>query len=286
MTLVSWNPSSYIKTIPDLILGEGAAVWTKTTNPVLKPESPRKLPEVIFTRYPRMAKYLNTLTAPENATRPVISTPSTIRQKTINYPSILPPELPETQAVTACSGYPADIMPRNEIIEPVDGVETPTFEPIARQSVHEAVVGVQGNIKASKMTPATHLDRLTEVAVPGDGLVSTAGLPVLDTRPVKPIAPRLRLPERYAIPVTQRNESMAQKSTGIPNNSAPETGKTEEELLMEQLTLIDERFSRNSAGKINDWIYGGSRLTEGASVSPSGRWNSCFQPFPHKFHIN
>lgn len=264
MPLVSWNSSSYIKTIPDLILVEGADVWTKTTNPVLKPEGSKKLPEVIFTRYPRMAKYLNTLAAPENSTRPVISTSSTVRQKTIVCPSILPPELPETQAVTAGTGYPAD-----EIIDPVDRVETSIFEPVPRRSGHEAVC-VQGNIM-SKMTPAIHLDRLTEVTVPGDRLVGTAGLPILDTRPVKPISPRRRLPERYAIPVTQRNESVVQKSTSIPNNSVPETGKTEEELLMEQLTLIDERFSRDSAGKINDWIYSESRLTESSSVSPSGR---------------
>lgn len=270
MPLVSYNSSSYIGTVPDLILVEGAALWTKTTNPVLKPEGSKKLPEVIFTRYPRMAKYLNTLAAPGNSTQPVISTPSTIRQKTINCPSILPPELPEMQAVMAGSGY-SGVIPKNDIVEPVDGVETPIFEPIPRQSVHEVVVGVQGNIMASKMMPAIHLDRLTEVTVPGGGLVSTAGLPILDTRPVKPISPRRRLPERYAIPVTQRNESMAQKSTGILRNSVPETGKTEEELLMEQLTLIDERFSRDSAGEINDSIYGGSRLTEGASISPSGR---------------
>lgn len=198
-----------------------------------------------------MAKYLNTLTAPENSVRRVISNPSTDHEKTIARPSIPPRELSEEQTGTADSGCPADVMPRNEIIEPGDGVQKPIFELVSPKSVHEGVC-VQGNITESKIVPAVYPERLIEGTISQDGLVGTAGIAISDTGPMKPISPRRRLPERYAIPVTaQRNELATQKSS-TTDHGVPETGKTEEELLMEQLTLIDERFSRESTGKLNN----------------------------------
>lgn len=211
----------------------------------------KALPEVIFTRYPRMAKYLNTLTAPENSVRRVIFNPSTVHEKAIARPTIPPRELAEEQTGTASSGCPADVMPGNEIIKPGDGVEESIFELVSSKSVHERVRVQGSNIMESKIVPAIYPERSIEGTVSRDELVGTAGLAISDTGPVKPISPRRRLPERYAIPVTAQRSELAVQKSGTADHGVPETGKTEEELLMEQLTLIDERFSRESTGKIN-----------------------------------
>lgn len=243
-----------MRNIPDLILVGGAAIWTEATNPVFKPEDhcSRELPEVIFTRYPRMAKYLNTPTAPGNPVKQVIFNHSTVHGKAIVRPSTPPRELAKAQTRAAGSGCPADVViPGNEITEPGNEVERPIFELVSPKSVHEEV-HVQGNTMESKIVPDIYPERSIEGTVSRDGLVRTAGFAISDTGPVKLISPRRRLPERYAIPVTaQRNEIAVQK-LGTVDHGVPDTGKTEEELLMEQLTLIDERFSRESTGKLNN----------------------------------
>lgn len=205
-------------------------VGAEVTNPVFKPEDQcfKKLPEIVLTRYPKMAKYLNTLPAPTRA----ISIPSLPREKQTACPKIPPREPAEEGAGATGSGGPGDSTPRNEIMESGDGIETPIFELVPRKSRRKAV-RIQGNTVESKMLPIFHH--------------------IPDTGPVGPVSLRPSLPERYAIPVTvQRNGFVAQKSTGIPVHGVQETAKTEEELLMEQLTLIDERFSRESVGKLSD----------------------------------
>lgn len=197
---------------------------------VTKPEDQcfKKLPEIVLTRYPKMAKYLNTLPAPMRA----ISIPSLPREKQTACPTTPPREHAEEGAGTTGSGGPGDATPRNEVVESEDGIETPIFKLVPRKSRRKAV-RIQGNTVESKMLPIFHH--------------------IPDTGPVGPVSLRPSLPERYAIPVTvQRNEFVAQKSTGIPVHGVREAAKTEEELLMEQLTLIDERFSRESVGKLSD----------------------------------
>lgn len=198
--------------------------------PVFKAEDQhfKEIPEVVLTRYPRMAKYLNTLPAPENPTGQVTPAPEPLREK-ITWLGMPPREIDEDGVRTTESESLVDVTPGGGI-KSGGGAETSIFELIPRKSRRKAV-RVQGNTVESKILPAINLP---------------------DIEPVKPVSQRPRLPERYAIPITARvSESGTQKPTDIPGHSVLETGKTEEELLMEQLALIDERFSRESVGKLN-----------------------------------
>lgn len=195
-----------------------------------------------------MARYLGTLAVPENSTRQAVPTPSTVDEGA----ATLPQEIVGGEVGTTERGGPVDITPEDKIIEPGDGVETPIFELVPRRSRRKAV-RVQGITVESRVMPVAHLDRPAETPITSNTLEGTASLPVPDTIPVKPVSPRPRLPERYAIPVTaQSNEFVAQKHAGESNHGVRGIEKTEEELLMEQLALIDERFSRESRGKLID----------------------------------
>lgn len=200
--------------------------------PVFKAEDQhfKELPEVVLTRYPRMAKYLNTLPTPENQTKQVISTLEPLREK-ITWSRSPPREIVEDGTRITESEGSVDVIPGSEITKSEDGAETPIFKLTPCKS-RRKVVRIQGNTVESKVLPIIN---------------------VPDTEPVEPVSQRPRLPERYAIPITARvSELAAQKPTGIPGHGVSETTKTEEELLMEQLALIDERFSRESVGKLND----------------------------------
>lgn len=253
--------------ISDYILVEEATSKTKITSLVVKIDTLgfKEIPEVVLTRYPRMAKYLNTLTAPQDSKEQAFSAPSTVRDKVVIWPGILPQKPKEEGKEEKGRGAKAtedknsvSVASVDENIRPGGGGEAPIFASLFEpQKGKRQVVCVQGNTVGSRIFPTVNLDKLTEITSSEDKLEQTACLPVhiQVTKPVQAISLRPRLPERYAIPITaQGNEPVAQRVTAKPGH-VPRAGKTKQlteiDDLMEQLALIDERFSRDSEGKIN-----------------------------------
>lgn len=230
----------------------------KIANSIPKLENPglKRLPDAVLSRYPRMGKYINTLAAQENSTGRVVSAPLVVSNETTIMSNIVaqkPVKAGEATTIreeNRCIVVPGKVShgDENSGLLGTKALIEATFEPRVAERLENSP---QEDTVQSRPILA-NLNKPVENTLSGKELEETTSSLVEETKLLQSASTRPRLPERYAIPVmAQGNEVAAQKTTVKVSSDrvAAEKGQQlEKDPLMEQLAMIDERFSRDPEG--------------------------------------